>query len=319
MRLLARHRRWVVDDFERQVGRHDQHSVFGGPAGDPGLVGGPESVSWRIHGDVASIAIASVGAIVLEILHPSVMAGVQDQSSYADDPLRRARTTYGYVVTTTFGNTEKAERLIAHVKRLHAQVNGVRPDGVPYRALDPALIAWVHTCIPWAIMTAYDRFCEPLSRADKDQYLAEQSVVGLLGGADWVPASVSELEAFVEDVRPQLAVNHQTRAFFDFLLAGHIGPIPFPDRVPDAVRRPIMRFQVEAGMGLMPRWARQMAGFAAPAIVQRTLHDPAMWAFTRRHRWAFGAPTFKQLAVARARGVPADRDDSAAVASGARQ
>ena len=41
---------------------------------------------------------------------------------------------------------------------MHARVNGVRPDGVAYRALDPELIGWVHTCIPWAVMTAYERF-----------------------------------------------------------------------------------------------------------------------------------------------------------------
>ena len=67
-------------------------------------------MSWEIHSDVAAIAIGGVGAIVMEILHPSVMAGVQDLSSYREHPFRRGRTTFGYVVTTTFGNTQAAER-----------------------------------------------------------------------------------------------------------------------------------------------------------------------------------------------------------------
>lgn len=193
----------IRQDFEAQVGRHDQPAIYGGPAGDLGLVGGPDSVSWRLHRDVGTIAIAGAAAIFLEVLHPSVMAGVQDQSSYREDPYRRARTTFGYVVSTTYGNTQAATAIIGRVRRMHARVNGTRPDGVEYRALDPALIAWVHTCIPWAIMSAYERFTGPLTLAEKDAYLAEQAVIGLAGGADRVPTTVAELEAYVEQVRPR--------------------------------------------------------------------------------------------------------------------
>ena len=71
-----------------------------------------------------------------------------------------------------------AEKLIAGVKRRHASVVGVRPDGVPYEALDPELIGWVHTCIPWAVMTAFERYNRPLSPAERDSYLREQAVIG---------------------------------------------------------------------------------------------------------------------------------------------
>ena len=133
---------------------------------------------WRSRG---------TAAIVLEILHPSVVAGVQDLSSYRDDPFRRARTTLGYVLGTTFGNTASATRLIDNVKRVHTRINGTRPDGVPYRALDPELLAWVHTCIPWMIMTAFERYRRPLTPAERDRYLAEQAIIGRMGGAARVP------------------------------------------------------------------------------------------------------------------------------------
>ena len=29
-------RRWIVDDFEKGAGRHDDPAVYGGPPGDPG-------------------------------------------------------------------------------------------------------------------------------------------------------------------------------------------------------------------------------------------------------------------------------------------
>ena len=79
-----------------------------GRPGDAGLAGGPGSISWEINGDLASLSAGGAAAIIMEVLHPSVMAGVFQQSSYETDPLRRARNTLGYVLGTTFGSTEAA-------------------------------------------------------------------------------------------------------------------------------------------------------------------------------------------------------------------
>ena len=53
----------------------------------------------------------------MEVLHPSVMAGVFTQSSYRTQPLRRARNTLGYVLRTTFGSTAAATDVIERVKQ----------------------------------------------------------------------------------------------------------------------------------------------------------------------------------------------------------
>jgi uncharacterized protein (DUF2236 family) len=284
-------KRYIAEDFSSQVGRHDQREIFAEPTGDPGLIGSG-SVSWELHSDVSAVATAGIASIVLELLHPSVMAGVGQQSRYREQPYRRAQTTFGWVVTTTFGSTASAERLIERVKRMHARINGVRPDGRPYRALDPELIAWVHTCIPWGVMTAYERFNRSLSDAEKDSYLAEQSVVGLMSGADEVPTTVAELEAFVEHMRPKLEVGALTREFFDFLIDGPLGPLV----PPGPLGRPFKRFQVESGMSLAPRWAQEMAGFDRPQIVQRLMQAPSMHAYARALRWSFGTPPWRALA-----------------------
>ena len=175
-------RRAIVDEYTRVSGSHDDPKVYAEPAGDPGLIG-PGSVSWEIHSDMSAIGIAGTGAIILEIMHPSVMAGVHERSSYRTKPFERARNTAGYVLATTFGSTAAAEALIARVRRMHERVEGVRPDGTPYRAMDPILIGWVHTCIPWAVMRAFELYNRPLSPAERDRYLAEQAVIGRKGGA----------------------------------------------------------------------------------------------------------------------------------------
>ncbi|HEY8119876.1 MAG TPA: oxygenase MpaB family protein [Myxococcota bacterium] len=266
---LARLRRSLAAQLEETGGRHDEAEIYGGPAGDPGLAGGPGSISWEIHADLASLAVAGSAAVLMELLHPSVMAGVYTQSSYRTEPLRRARNTLGYVLRTTFGNTLAATDVIAGVRRVHARVRGQRADGVSYCALDSELIAWVHTCIPWAVMTAFDRYARPLSREERDRYLREQAVIGRMGGADWVPESVSALEEYVERMRPKLAFSEQTLSFLDFL-AGRSAEQPA-----GRAERFDRWTGIRASMSLMPDWAQRLTGTRQPRWLQRAWLRPS--------------------------------------------
>jgi uncharacterized protein (DUF2236 family) len=265
---LARLRRRLAAELEAAGGRHDEPEIYGGPPGDPGLAGGPGSISWEIHGDLATLALAGTAAILMELLHPSVMAGVYTQSAYRTQPQLRARNTLGYVLRTTFGNTAAALHVIQGVRLVHDRIRGTRADGVAYRALDPELIAWVHTCIPWAVMTAYDVHRRSLSREEKDRYLRDQATIGRLGGASWVPESVSELENYVERMRPRLAFNEQTLSFLDFM-AGRSPEL----RAPRGER--IDRWLgIRASMSLMPEWAQRLTGTRQPRWLQRACLRP---------------------------------------------
>lgn len=279
--------------LELMGGRHDEVAIYGGPSGDPGLAGGPGSMSWEINGDIASVGGAGVAAILMEVLHPSVMHGVFTQSSYRTNTYERSRNTLGYVLRTTFGNTEAATRVIERVKRVHGYVKGTRPDGIEYRALDPELLAWVHTCIPWAIMEAYDRYHRTLSRAQKDRYLTEQAVIGRLGGAKWVPETVSELEDYVESMRPLLAYNDQTRQFADFLL-GRSG-----DAITTRRQRTESWLGLHGAMTLMPVWARRMTGTYHTSFTERFLLRPNEKLKSRIVRWAVSEMACKTIALSR--------------------
>jgi uncharacterized protein (DUF2236 family) len=284
----------IVEQIELMAGRHDEPGIYGGPADDLGLTGGPGSMSWEIHGDFASVSGAGAGAIMMEILHPSVMHGVFTQSSYRTDPYTRSRNTLGYVLRTTFGNTKAATRVIEQVKMVHGRITGTREDGIAYRALDPELIAWVHTCIPWGIMMMFDTYRRPLSRAEKDQYLKEQAVIGRMGGAEWVPETVSELEDYVERMRPLMAYNDQTRQFADFML-GTSGDF-------ETTRK--QRFEswmgMHGSMAQMPDWARQMMGVDHSALAQSLLFTPNEKLKAKIVRWAVGEEMpCKTMALAR--------------------
>jgi uncharacterized protein (DUF2236 family) len=289
----------IRSTIELVGGRHDEPEIYDGPAGDPGLAGGPGSISWEVNGDLASVTAAGSAAIVMEVLHPSVMAGVFEQSTYRTEPLNRARNTLGYVLRTTFGNTAAAESVIARVKKVHSHINGTRPDGVPYRALDPELIGWVHTCIPWAIMEAYSRYRRPLSTEEKDRYLAEQAPIGLLGGAEWVPTSVAELDDYAERMRPVMGMNEQTRSFIGFLVGDSDGEFR------QGARKQLEgRLNLAASMSLMPKWARHLTGTYLPAPVQKLYLEPNAKLQSTVVRWAYPEPPCKAMAIARATADP---------------
>jgi uncharacterized protein (DUF2236 family) len=51
----------------------------------------PGSVIWRVHGDVTTMMIGGVSALLLQMLHPAVLAGVWDHSNFRTDMLGRLR------------------------------------------------------------------------------------------------------------------------------------------------------------------------------------------------------------------------------------
>ncbi|HEY0165168.1 MAG TPA: oxygenase MpaB family protein, partial [Sphingomicrobium sp.] len=102
------------------------------------------SVIWRVHGDVTSMMVGGVAALLTQMLHPAALAGVWDHSDVRSDQLGRLRRTARFIAVTTYGRRDDAEQAIARVRAIHAQVGGTLPDGRAYRADDPRLLAWVH-------------------------------------------------------------------------------------------------------------------------------------------------------------------------------
>ncbi|MGH2898723.1 MAG: oxygenase MpaB family protein, partial [Solirubrobacteraceae bacterium] len=250
--------------------------------------------SWEIHGDLATLGIAGTATVLMELLHPAVMAGVHDHSSFWVDPERRARNTLGYVLRTTFGNSEAATRVIEGVKRIHARVGGTTPEGVAYRALDPELIAWVHTSIPWGVMRAYESYVRPLSTAEKDRYLREQAPIGRMGGADWVPETVAELDDYVERMRPKLVMNAQLVRFMDFI-AGRSAELPT-----GRLDRVYRWTSICAAMALMPDWAQRLTGTERSESLRRFVLRPTDHWKGRLVRWVCPELPCKRIALARA-------------------
>ena len=95
----------IVAQIEAAGGRHDEPEIYDGPPGDPGIGGGPGSISWEINGDLASLIVGGTAAIIMEILHPSVMAGVFTRPELVVDPGLAQLGAMALVMIATVGIT----------------------------------------------------------------------------------------------------------------------------------------------------------------------------------------------------------------------
>ena len=156
------------------------------PASDQALFP-PGSVIRRVHGDVTSMMVGGIAALLTQMLHPKALAGVWDHSDVHADMLGRLRRTARFIAVTTFGHRDKAEAAIARVRAIHEQVRGSLPDGSEYRATDPGLLAWVHVAGAVNFLDGWRRYAEPaMSVVDQDRYFAES---GEIAGPDRHPAA----------------------------------------------------------------------------------------------------------------------------------
>lgn len=261
------------------------------PVGDPGWFG-PDSVTWRVHAD-PSMLVGGIAALLLQTLQPQTMAGVADHSNYREDPLGRLARTSSFVVGTTYGSTEVAERLVRVVKAVHRRVHGTTPEGLPYDASDPALVTWVHTTEVACFLAAHQRFVPfPVRGAAADRYVREMAVVAEALGGTGVPRRRREVTDYFASVQDQLAVGVQAQEAVRFLTT--------PMRTRGNPFIPLAhQTLLQAAVGILPGWGRRLLGFHQPPAVDLALVRPATHLIMGAMRFAGGTPP--PLAEARRR------------------
>jgi uncharacterized protein (DUF2236 family) len=239
---------------------------------------GPKAVAWRVHGDVTSMMVGGVTGLLLQMLHPAVLAGVWDHSNFRTDMHGRLRRTARFIATTTYGGEPDAQAAIARVRRIHAKISGTLQDGAPYVADDPALLAWVHVTEATSFLDAWIRYAEPrMSPHDQDRYFAEMARIGSALGADPVPRSRSEARDLIKATRPQLLCDARTREVARFVLTQ-----PARNRLAE----PLQALTMQAAVDLLPEWARRMHGLSAPTLTVPLIRTGTL-GIARTLRWAF--------------------------------
>jgi uncharacterized protein (DUF2236 family) len=190
----------------------------------------PDGVVWRVHGDLSTL-VGGIAALLGQGAHPLALAGVQRHSDYLQDPWKRLAGTARWLVVTTFGSAELAERESARVRGLHTVVRGSDGRGRSYAASDPELLRWVHLAFTDAFLAAQLAVGRDLTRRFgqrwPDTYVGEWRRSAEALGATDLPSTSAELEQALRAYAPVLEpVPEDLRAF----LAGPPGLSP-PEHV----------------------------------------------------------------------------------------
>lgn len=148
----------------------------------------PGTVFWRVNSD-AVINLGLARALLLELAHPLVAAGVADHSNYGGDRYGRLLRTLNTVTGILFGDTRMKRDALRHFHACHTPVQGQLgtavgpfPAGTRYSAADPMLRLWVMGTALDSYLSVYERFARPLSSAEKQEYYRDGLALGQLFG-----------------------------------------------------------------------------------------------------------------------------------------
>ena len=244
-----------------------------------------DSITRRVNRENV-LLLGGGRALLMQLAHPSVAAGVDEHSDFRTHPVRRLRRTVRMTMAIVFGDRQTALAAARAVNRVHGRVRG---EG--YHALDPDLLLWVHATLVDSAIAAYDTFVKRLRHAEREQFYQESKLIGELLGVPrgHFPAGYSAFEAYVEGmlVGP-VRVDDRARALGRLVLRPPLkllpGPVMIPFEVVTAGLLPAsLREQYGLAWGAAQRRAYRLAVAAVPKLVAVTPPVLRVWPLPGRN------------------------------------
>ena len=158
-------------------------------------------------------------AVLLQLAHPLVAAGVAAYSRFQRDPLSRLLRTLELMHTIVYANHREAEQALARFHAIHARIRcrlpadmGRFPAGTACTANDPELKLWVFATLIDTSLLTYERFVAPLKPDERERFYADAGGLAKLFG---IPDSIQP--PHLDDFHPYMAgmVTGHTLAITD--------------------------------------------------------------------------------------------------------
>lgn len=219
---------------------------------------GSDSATWHI-GSEAIVNIGGGRALLMQLAHPLVAAGVSQHSRHMSDPFGRAMSTFMLGQMLAFGSIKTTHKAARIINRLHACVIGKLPApagdyaaNTIYSARDPDLLLWVHATIVDTVLVLYQMLIGTPSWQEQDAYYQESKRVARLLGlsASHMPESIDDLRQYIYTMvhSNRLSATPQARQ-----LARQVLFPPSP-----TAWRPLMYVNLYITTALLPPPIRQM-------------------------------------------------------------
>jgi uncharacterized protein (DUF2236 family) len=223
---------------------------------------GPGSVTWRVSSEPV-LWVGGLRAMYLQALHPRTMRATWQNTAFArsGEAWGRFARTVEFVRIRTYGSADEVERAGRRVRKVHASLTGSDADGSVIRLDEPELLLWVHCGEIASYADIARRAAIGLSPADLDGFVSEQRRSAAVVGLDpaTVPASMAELEAYYQRMRPQLHACTEAR---QALVRSFLPDIPWPFTGLKLVVPPLNTLAFAS----LPRWARRLYGTPAMPV-----------------------------------------------------
>src|SRR5260221_7875046 len=157
----------------------------------------PGSIARRVDRELF-LLLGGTAALLMQVAHPLVAAGVERHSDFARDPIGRLRRTLDTTLAVVFAEPAEARAALRRIDRRPGPVRGTAADGRSYDARDPGLLLWVQATLVLTSLRLYEAVAGPLSARDRDAYWAETKPVAELLGIplERQPATLADLEAY---------------------------------------------------------------------------------------------------------------------------
>jgi uncharacterized protein (DUF2236 family) len=227
-----------------------------------------DSITRRINRENV-LMLGGGRALLMQLAHPSVAAGVDEHSDFRARPVRRLRRTVRMTMAIVFGDRETALAAARAVNRAHGRVRG---DG--YHALDPDLLMWVHATLVDSAIVAYDTFVRRLGRRQRDEFYQESKLIGELLGIPRAryPSTYADFCDYLDEMLAgPVQVTERARSLGRLVLRPPVRLLPGPVMIP---------FEVITA-GLLPAGLRKQYGLP--------------WGASQRHAYRLAVATVPKL------------------------
>ena len=228
----------------------------------------PASCFWQINRELL-LELSGMRALLMELAHPLVAAGVAKHSDFRKRAFKRLYRTMGLMSCITFGSRKAASLAVQRIHQCHSSVQGelrqpagCHPSGRVYNANDPQLKFWVLATLIDSSLCIYELFVRPLSVEEKESYYQDSRRMGLLLGiaSARMPADYGSFVAYHETMLSggTLVVSAQAQEVAAALLAGPL-------------RGRIVRAASFVSIGLLPKDLRVAYGLSWNESQQKRL------------------------------------------------
>lgn len=132
------------------------------------------------YGGDPRLILTAPCALLLQVAHPTVSAGVKEHSDYLNNPWLRLLRTLDFVFIMTFGKPKDMIDMGEVIKQIHTEIRGTKSNGQKYSALEPEAYAWVHATLAYLFVKGNEYFGEQMSKQEIEELWNEWKEIGYL-------------------------------------------------------------------------------------------------------------------------------------------